>query len=257
MKTFKKIIIGASCWSAGRILQGDTECLVIDRHAAIGREYFDTYRECLPNDAPLNTPAARELRRELSERGKSGDTAALAPALYAKLHHLTGQFRLWTEITGIRREADCWRISIHDVEGDKVLHAESLIDCTPECITRPDFGRSNTVGIRLNAILLAPGCGKWESSSLRLRPGRREDEFVLSVQIPPGTGWATARALLLAEWRKRPESWRDARICTIAGEFEYEVRESSARLDDNYHYFNSARFSDPLAALDDAGDTIC
>ncbi len=256
MKKFKRIIVGAGCWSAGCILRGDADTVVIDRHAAVGREFFDSYRECRSDGAPLNTPAARELQQELADRCKSGDISALAPALYSKLYHLTDRFRLWTEITNIRREADCWRLATHDVEGDKMVYGEELIDATPECLTCPAFGRSNIAGMRLNAIVWTPDRGRWENGS-SLRPGRKADEFVFSVEIPPETDWATARALLLTAWRKRPENWKSARICTIAGMFEYRIRMNSAKLGENYSYFNSAMFSDPLAALDYAGEATC
>lgn len=257
MKKFDRIIIGASCWSAGQVLQGRTDCLVIDRHALIGREFFETYRECVGMDDPLDSPAARKIRDELLARGKINDPQALAPLLYAELRHLTGQFRLWTEIMEIRREADGWLLAVHDVEGDGELFAGELIDCTPECISHPDFSRRNITGYRLNAIILEPGFRDWEGSGFRFRPGRNDHEFIMSLDMPPGTGWAEARKLLLDNWRKRPASRKNARICAVAGCFEYLVRENSARLDKNYHYFNSAAFPNPLAALDYAGGTTC
>lgn len=257
MKEFDKIIIGASCWSAGQVLQGETGCLVIDRHASIGHEYFETFRECAGMTAPLTTSPARKLQNELAACGKPGDPLLLAPFLYAELHNLTGQFRLWTEITGIRRETDGWLLSICDVEGVHSLFARELIDCTPECVSQPEFGRGNIVECRLNAIILAPDLHEWTDSGFDFRKGRTDDEFILSLKLEPETGWTNARRLLLDRWRKRPADLDNARICVIGGAFEYRVRRNSADLGENYHYFNSAMFANPLAAIDHKGGGAC
>ncbi len=256
MNHFKRIIIGASCWSAGEILRGAADTLVVDRSASVGREYFENYRKCGPGGM-LNTEIARQLQRELELRGKSGDMLALAPLLYAKLHDLTGRFRLWTEMIDIQRNSAGWRLEIYDVGGQSVLHADELIDCTPECMSNPDFRARNVERYFLNAIVLIPEFGGWENSGFQFRPGRRDGEFFMSLEMALGTDWTEARKLLLEHWQARPDTWKDARICAIARNFDYQVKCDSARLDEHYYYFNSARFANPLAALDYTEDVTC
>ncbi len=253
----ERLIIGSSCWAAGQVLQGNRELVVIDRGAGIGREFFECYRECSTMDTPLKTAVATELQSELKERERLADAAALAPLMYAKLHNFTGQFRLWIEITGISRNEQGWLIEYYDVEGRKTISAKQLIDCTPECRTNSAFAASNIVKCSLKALVLVPEGVSLENSGLNYRAGRGNDEFVISVELKPGTGWAEARQTLLATWQKRPQALADAKIFSIAKNFDFEVKENRAVLGENYYYFNSASFANPLAAIDSQENGIC
>lgn len=257
MKMFERLIIGSSCWAAGQVLQGNRELVVVDRSAGIGREFFESYRGCSVMDMPMKTNMGTELQSELKARGKENDTLALAPLMYAKLHDFTGQFRLWTEIIAINQVEQGWQVETHDLEGKKVLLTKQLIDCTPECRTQNSFGMDNIIKCSLKAIVLVPEGGSLKNCGFEFRHGRNSDEFIVSVDLKPDTDWAEARKILLTAWRERPQKLSEAKICSIAKNFDFEVKENRKVLGENYYYFNSASFVNPLAAIDSREDGIC
>ena len=181
------VIVGASVWSAGLILNGNRQVLVVDRGASVGSEYFDCFRPLGAEKREFRTEAARELAAELSELGKAEDFYGAAPLLYRELKEHAGQFRLWLEITAVRPAGSGWAVDLADAAGVSTIECRRVIDCTPECVTNPEFHRNNLTELRLSAAIHADApeaLREWNRPDfLTVRPGRRADELLLTLAL--------------------------------------------------------------------------
>ncbi len=260
MTFYDTIVIGAGCWSAGMALAGRKSLLIIDRGANVGAEYFDSYRRTSNWECRLDSAPVRKLYRALVDRGavRGGDRSdcyALAPFLYRELTAHHAAFRLWTEIESVTPCADGMELKLFDADGHDTVRCKTLIDTTPECFTKPEFGRENITARRLAAVAISPVAAElvrgWQPAGGSVRMGRADDELVLTVSVDPGDSWTEARRKLLAVWQLRTEVlFKTSRIAAIGKFRQFEVRQDDAALGENHFYFNSSRFDNPLAALD-------
>ena len=255
------VIVGASVWSAGLILNGNRNVLVVDRGASVGSEYFDCFRPLRAEKREFRTEAARELAAELSELGKAEDFYGAAPLLYRELKEHAGQFRLWLEIEAVRPAGSGWAVDLADAAGVSTIECRRVIDCTPECVTNPEFRRNNLTELRLSAAIHADApeaLREWNRPDfLTVRPGRRADELQLTLARPAATPLPEARRRLLELWLARPAGCAGCRMLAIAKQPEYRVRENRREFAPGYRYFNSGSFADALEAIDHSEVTEC
>lgn len=252
-RDFDTVILGASCWSAGLLLQDRIDLLVIERRAGIGAEYFDSYRASSIPAPPFQSEAASKLYCELAERGATEDFFALAPLLYRQLTPFCSRLRLWTEVISIIRKGALWELEIFNASGEERIRCRRLIDGTPECRSNPTFGRENLAGCRLNCALLVPAGSRltsWRQNDFTFRPGRRHDERFAAFAVDPASTHAEARKQLLAAWHRRPAELENCRILALGKALDYAVKRPDASFGNHYFYFNSNRFGNALLAVD-------
>lgn len=252
-RDFDTVILGGSCWSAGLLLQGRSDLLVIERRAGVGAEYFDSYRESSIPAPPFRSEAARQLYAELAERGATNDFFALAPLLYRQLKPVADRLRLWTEVASITRKRGRWELETFNASGEARIRCRRLIDGTPECRSNPAFGRGNLAGCRINSALLVPAdvdLTNRRQGDFSFRPGRRSDEWFAAYAVDPATDDAEARRRLLAAWSRRPAALKDCRILSLGKARDYTAKQHDAAFGDDYFYFNSNRFDNALLAVD-------
>ncbi|WP_294508122.1 hypothetical protein [uncultured Victivallis sp.] len=259
MVTYDTLVIGAGCWSAGVALSGRSSTLIVDRGAIVGAEYFDTFRSTSNWKSELHSAEAREFFRTLDDRGgingERSDAAMLAPFLYKALLPYTAQFRLWTEIAAIRPEGNGFTVTLFDADGSEEIHAERIIDTTPECRSNPAFGRANCKAASLTAVAIAPNAAEmmalWHPVVGSMRPGRTDDELFFTVPVEPGESWPASREKLLRAWNSRREIFfKLNKIAMIARQRALELESDEQSFAPNHWFLNSARFANPLLAID-------
>ncbi len=259
MVTCDTLVIGAGCWSAGVALSGRGSTVIVDRGAIVGAEYFDTFAPTSNWKSELRSAEARELYRVLDDRtainGERSDSLMLAPFLYKALLPYTDTFRLWTEITAIRPDGDGFAVSLFDADGSEELHARRIIDTTPECLSNPEFGRTNCRAASLTAVAVAPNAAEmmrlWKPAVGSMRPGRTDDELFFTVPTDPAGSWPEARQTLLDAWNSRREIFfKLNKIATIARQQVRELACDQYEFAPNHTFFNCARFDNPLLAID-------
>lgn len=181
--------------------------------------------------------------------------------LYRELKEHAGQFRLWLEITAVRPAGSGWAVDLADVAGVSTIECRRVIDCTPECVTNPEFRRNNLTELRLSAAIHADApeaLREWNRPDfLTVRPGRRADELLLTLALPAATPLPEARRRLLELWLARPAGCAGCRMLAIAKQPEYRVRENRREFAPGYRYFNSGSFADALEAIDHSEVTEC
>jgi len=242
------VILGASCYSAG-LLSGDPEsdCIVVERGASVGGEYFNSFRCSYGWDSPYRSDAGTSLYRQLAERGafktSCGDFFALAPLLYRELIPLSERLRLTTEVTAITVDGSGFRIELYNQDGRSEICCDRLID------TRLSANSHRIAVRKLNCavFLETPGCPAFHGFSSW--PGRNEQEMFLSLVLEPGADWIMARRELINRFAGEPERG-EARIAAIAKEFDYEISGGRETAADGRVIINPLDFANPLAAFD-------
>ncbi len=258
-QTVDTVILGAGCWSAGQVLSG-ANVLVVDRGARVGEEYFAAFRQVAPLSGKCRSDWGTRLLAELVARGQENDFYALAPLLYAELKPHHRRFSLWTEVVGIQRAKDGWRLELSNISGSERITCRKLIDVTPECRSNPAFGRENIAGCRTNIAILTPepeALLNWNTPDFSFSAGRTGDEVFAAYTHAATAGYPEVRQAVIDLWRNRPAGLKAARIAAFGQARDFDVKENFKELNENYCYFNGNQFENALAAIDTVEMKTC
>jgi hypothetical protein len=257
MEKYKKVIFGGTCRAVGELLQAGGDCLLIERSASIGGEFFDSYKKADNWDSVLDSEFACEFRSEMEGRkmirGDQTDFYGLAPLIYNKLKDYTESIMLMTELAEIKKIDEGFNITVYNQSGKQEIHCEEVIDASVLCVSDLGFGKGNIQEKKLNAIIYTDNSEQSLTGSIpeaELSAGRNEKELILRMSIDRNIGFAEAREQLLNAWGSRSAELKGCRINSIAKEFDYEFKENTHQFAENWQYVNPINFSNPLLAID-------
>ena len=241
------VIMGASCYSAGRVLGSpEADVLVIDRTASVGGEYFNSYRYCSGWQSDCSSETTRKLQREMQEKGAFdrpyADFFALAPMLYRELMPLSGHFMLTTEIATITPCGSGFKLEVYNQSGRTEIVCDHLLDTV-----LAGKGRPLIASKRLNAAVIIDPATKPVFSNFKTWQGRGDNELFLSLEFDPATDWPTARREFISRFESETQR-AGALITSLAKEFDYEVADNGRQ--ETIRFINPLCGNNPLAAIE-------
>ncbi len=249
MKT-NTVILGASCYGLG-LVTADAESILIERGASAGDEFFNSYRPCGKWNGELKSAEAAELHNELYEKcgGKESiDFYALAPILYYKLKDISSRIMMTTEIVSMSETDTGFELKCCNPGGTFMIQCEKIIDCTPTCISNREWGKNNITAKYLNASIFSESGIFPVFSKFSDRDGRGANEKFIGTEIPVDFNWTAARKCFMENYAS--ENFGDARIASLAKQFDYTLKETTHEFSGKHHFVSPLEFNNPLAAFD-------
>lgn len=249
----KTVILGACCHAAGRLFS-DPDAVIVARDAAVGAEFFTSYRDCGDWGQGLASPLARKLWDEFSVRSVSSgccvDFHALAPLLYRELQTVSSRIMLNTEVTGIETVSDGFILQLCNPGGHFHIRCQQLIDSTLRCISRPSLFSSLVKSKKLNASILIDASAPKSFKGFSVRAGRRNDELFLGLELDPACGWTEGRERFVELFNAAGAPDAGASIASIAKEFDFDFNTSEHQIAPRHTWVNPLANSNPLRAFD-------
>lgn len=253
-KEYDNVIIGCSMAGLGIALKHENT-LIIDRGAVPGFEFFNALKHGSGYDNELNNKAAIELKEDLIKRNILADAkvtpAAVVPVLFDIIKRRKLNVLFWSEPVGVEPDGAGYVVSFYNASGISTVKAARVIDTTAECVSATE--KCGITGKRINALLNCTDNQDFNTSGLQpaaVVDCRFASEKIVSLPLASETTWVEARKQLIAFWKQRPDDIQSWLIASTAYGYDFEVSSAIDVIDDNWLYWASAGYDNPLAAFD-------
>jgi hypothetical protein len=251
---FDTVVIGGTMFACGFSLTAGN-CIVIEREAVPGYEFINSFSPGLENGRGLESEEALALKKELEDTNILHDgrisPGALTTVLFKKIKARKTNFLFWTEVTGIERNEDCFRIKLFNASGNTSISAKNVLDTTSA-----GFLGSNLHAVKgkyINALL---NCRENTEGMLpeefpgKIIPCRFPSEKVYSLEVDRNISWPDARKQLISEWSRRPASLESWRIAACAFNFSFVLDKGPFEKEPGRVNMPSGAYSNPLEAFE-------
>jgi hypothetical protein len=259
MKQVPVIVIGSSSLGAGIIAGHSANTFMLERSAAIGGEYCNSYRKTndweLEPQSSMGKTLALTMKKHCMLNGDRSDFYGFASFSYRLLQKYSSKISLLSPIENIEAIENGYKIVYYSISGRKKVICKKIIDCSIHLLSARDKFNKMTKSKRINAVL-------WNSNKAecngditeRLRfdnyPGRALQEHIISLEVTAESCWNEARKLLYDKWSNEVAELGSWRIASIAKEFDFTFKQHSLKIAQNHIWLNPTRFANGLAAFD-------
>ncbi|MBR2634760.1 MAG: hypothetical protein IKD31_04195 [Clostridia bacterium] len=230
---YKVIVLGASCLAAGLAKRYQKECLVIERSAWAGYEFFGALNFGCHYEKPVTGNEAKALQKLLAESpaGPYGFEANFYPFFKE------AKVRFQTELISVQKTADGFLCETHGVNGYRLYEAEHIIDtrCTPEMSLSKSY----------NLLIESPRTPDF--SGVRFLRGEMENHWILQCEVPLFCNYPQARSIVLQVMENFSEG---EKLILSANEFDYQVKEKIPASENGILLLPSKQYDNPILALD-------
>ena len=259
-KEYKTLICGATFTGLGIANAIGSDCIVIERTAAVGREFINSYNAGKGwNEVSLSdkgTALQKELIRHnlLNEEGRV-HLAGMAPVLFNRILQENFPCLFLTEILDIKQGNDGWEVTIYNASGIQKIKVQEIIDTTANKITCPKE-EIKIVAKKLNILLNRNDFRGNDSNDvlseneIAFVPGFFETEAVLKVDLEVKDDWPAARKKAHDFWKKMSPHFTDWKFAWLADEFEVQVKVEEQDQGNKITWLPSCNFSNPLEAFE-------
>lgn len=255
---YKTLICGATCSGIGAALAAPESTLVVERSAAVGQEYIESFNPGR-NDGPIPLSSfGRSFVLELRQRNLTGAALepvhlpGLHPVLCRRLLDARVQVLLLTEIIEIRQLPAGFEVDLFNASGLRTVTADRIIDTTTCRVSRP--AEIRPAGRSLNAYIHTgiadQGLPAASDPGVEFVQGRFSAEHIVKWTLAADDDWPAARNGLLSYWHTRPTVLLPWTIAAIASVFDCEVQRGLQLVTDSWFWLPSKGYGHPVEAID-------
>ncbi len=247
MKHYPYIIKGGTALGAGiaaALAEAGIPSLVFDSGSLPSGEFAAAFAgESMITYQPLS-PIAQAFREELLQRevisARGDNYPALEPVFCSLLnrYHGTVDFLARTSAISESWEDGKLHLELYTIGGVFGFTGDRLIDTT-------------TAGQKTVKMLAAAVHAREavDCDSFFMVPGCHPEEYFMRM-CADGLSYVDARAALLAAWRSRPETLREASLLYIADRFSEDCASGLTKLGEHHYAIPSVGYGSALEALD-------
>lgn len=230
---YEVIVLGATFAAAGICHRYKEKCLVIERRAQAGYEFFGALHFGSGYDEEIKSREAQRLQKQFLQKnaGVYGCDAHIYPIL-GEAHVLFG-----TEVVSVEKADGGFLCVTHGVEGFRTYKAKRIIDtrCNAEmCICK-------------TYNLLMESKEKPAYSNVYCERAGGENRYVLRCPVPLYCGYVEARRIAQNVIRCFSETQR---LILSANEFDYQVKEGYPKTQGEILYLPSKVYENPVLAFE-------
>lgn len=253
--TFAGLAAALAAVEAGRSV------IVIERTALSGSEFIEAFNPGMGGGEP-STSLGRHVRGDLIGRNLLNPEGIVhLPALHPVLCLYIKQYGVnvvfLTDIIEITQTDGQYNVLLYNASGFQQINVNGILDTSTERLSLP--GQRYVPDKKwLNAYLHHPQL--LDAAALRapmpfhddmaIVSGRFNFEVILQIAMDAKDDRQRARRKLHQIWMNRPEEWASWTIAAVAGTFMSHLPCARVQIMNQWDWFPSAAFRNPLEALD-------
>ncbi|AIQ58728.1 hypothetical protein [Paenibacillus borealis] len=256
---YKTLICGATLSGIGAALAAPESALVVERSAAVGQEFIESFNPGRNGDAPSLSGFGYSFAAELRQRNLTGPAIApvhlpgLHPVLCRRLLDARVHVLLLTEILQIRQHSSGFEVELYNASGIRTVTAGRILDTTTSRVSRP-ADRFQPDKRSLNAYIHTDIAGQGlpaaSDPGVELVQGRFSAEHIIKWTLEADDDWPAARKGLLSYWHNRPSVLLPWTIAAIASVFDSDVPRGLQIFMDDWFWLPSKGYRQPVEAID-------
>lgn len=229
---YEVIVLGATFASAGIASQYKEKCLVIERRAQAGYEFFDALNYGVNYEKSPHGKEALDLQEKFRGEKSIFNCATFIYDYFKECKTLFG-----VQIVSIEKNDGFFTCTTYSSSGYKTFKAKKIIDtrCNQ---TMADLKTYN---------ILIESKGEPSFDGVAYTKAIGENRYVLCIDVPVSCSYSEARGKALGIIKQFDE---DKRIILLAGEFDYTVKSSYPKADGEILYLPSKAFDNPVLSFE-------
>lgn len=238
---FEVIVLGATFAAAGIAQKYKKQCLILERRAQAGYEFFGALNFGENYKTQIKEKEALCLQESFShaDEGVYGYNCYIYPYLRESVTLFN------TELVSIKQTDNGFLCETHGVGGFCSYAAKKIIDTRSSA----EISVSKTYN-----LLVESGCAPVFQNT-RYRKGEMENHYVLQCEVPLSYTFAQAREIAFDVVRQFS---KEQRLILSADEFDYQIKPNYPKTVDGIFYLPSKAYDNPIlsfeAGLKEAGE---
>lgn len=230
---YEVIVLGATFAAAGIALRHGEKCLVIERKAQAGYEFFSALNFGSGYEKEIKTSQAQALRQKLL--GENGNAYGGDRHIYAYFQQARVVFGVETVL--IQKTEGGFVCVTHGVDGYVSYEAKKIIDTR----TNAAMSRSKTYNFLLESV------EEPSFPDVCCEKTGMQKHYVARCPVPLSSGYPQARA---AVWNVIRQFSETQRLILSADEFDYQVNGVYPQEKDGIWYLPSKAYDNPVLAFE-------
>ena len=229
---YEVIVLGATFAGAGIASQYKEKCLVIERRAQAGYEFFEALNYGANYEKNPQEKETIDLQAKFNSKKSIFNCATYIYDYFKECKAL-----FCSQVVSIEKNEDCVTCVTYSASGYKTFKAKRIIDtrCNQEmCISKT-----------YNVLIESGSAPSFSGVTFSKASG--ENRYVIYLSVPVLCGYSEARGKALNVIKQFDNG---AKVILLASEFDYKVNPSYPKEDNGILYLPSKAYDNPVLAFE-------
>lgn len=227
------IVLGATFAAAGIAHRYKEKCLIIERRAQAGYEFFSSLNFGINYDKEVKEKESQDLQQKFLEAGEN--LYDCNRYIYPYLSEADVIFG--AEVVSVEQTEDGFVCVAHGIDGFCTYKAKRVVDsrCSGEmCISKS-----------YNLLIESPQAPSF--SNMHCRKAEGQNRYIIHCPVPLLGGYVQARSIAQNVIEGFSETQR---LIFSADEFDYQVKDGYPKTENGILYLPSKAYENPILAFD-------